>query len=330
MPAGPDPYSQYFYPSFLHGTGLDDATNTHPITKRILSFACNQVAGGPIVDMVMDNAQTDSGGVGLVVVRQLEVGHGDYGEYIGNRHLNMMIHDPSVAANLAGANKTVVHELGHALTLRHAYTSPIGGTLDAAQVRFLNPNQNCYFNDHDPAEAWECTMSYTGSAAGPFCGVCLLVLRLYDRPQITGPPTYGNDMMQYYQNGILTNVDAGQLAANSVVLASAIPATVQVGNELLLLPVGPAVNVNGMFSGPIVGRTNIGLVNGGAWNAQAIPDPGAPPPVGPPPPPAPTGAVTLTADVWGIQKVTGTTVGFVRVRFACRGVNFDQVIQVVP
>ncbi|MEM3385343.1 MAG: hypothetical protein QXE78_07440 [Nitrososphaeria archaeon] len=81
-----------------------------------------------------------------------------------------------------GMEMTFAHEFGHALFLRHAPTFFVRNSDIPYTTRYEGGgSEGPYWDEHDSEDMITCTMSYTDTNEWHFCGLCLLILRLYDR-----------------------------------------------------------------------------------------------------------------------------------------------------
>ncbi len=146
-----------------------------------------------------DAAQNTSLGLYVFLCKKLQAVSGALGQYMDEREFFMV--------TVGDATCTFVHEMGHALYLRHALTSfgtiqNVGGvnTLVAPFVTRDVAHTRGAWLDHDQDDAIVCVMSYqndyydktgksplaSGAVEWHFCAICLLKLRFWDTVLLRG------------------------------------------------------------------------------------------------------------------------------------------------
>ena len=102
----------------------------------------------------------------------------------GSRVGGMSIFDKMFYMIDSGAATAFVHELGHALFLRHGATFFVQNSSFPFTTRSETGSQSGpFWDDHDSQDIISCVMSYENYSPVEwhFCGLCLLSLRLYDK-----------------------------------------------------------------------------------------------------------------------------------------------------
>lgn len=166
-------YANYFLPSFS-GKGENWVNNHFPrVVKRFLKKAYEDTSRTD--PRREDSDQETTPGLYFFFSKPLHKESTDAGRYLGDREF-------WVSNRGKDSTGTLVHEMGHALFLRHSITE------------FDEENEvtkdilNDYWHDHDQRDAIPCAMAYSNDyyeenhpVEWHFCGVCLLTLRFYDR-----------------------------------------------------------------------------------------------------------------------------------------------------
>jgi len=102
----------------------------------------------------------------------------------GSRVGGMSIFDKMFYMINSGAATAFVHELGHALFLRHGATFFVQNSSFPFTTRSETASQSGpFWDDHDSKDIIPCVMAYENypPVEWHFCGLCLLSLRLYDK-----------------------------------------------------------------------------------------------------------------------------------------------------
>ena len=252
-------YRKYFYPPFLYAQ--EDDVHTHPITRDLIRLACQKKGltppfaptGGGTGDVDQDKPN----GLFVVVMKRLKPDHGDLGEFVHDRHLNTMYHGDDPDMTSVKFCRTVAHEIGHALHLAHAWTK-VGGECwyaaaepdladEAKRTTFflVDPNSDQLWHHqlayHDPNDAMECLMGYTGRDNAEFCGVCSLILRMYpiDKLKAPGNAGYQNEAVEFFKTGSILEV-VGTLGPSGYgVVPLADPHPLAIGASVEVIALGP-------------------------------------------------------------------------------------------
>jgi hypothetical protein len=244
-------------------------------------------------------------------MRKLVPDHSDLGEFVYDRQLNVMVHDDVTPLQQC---RTIAHEIGHAVALRHATTKSVAMKLNGAAFTLIFHNENDYqLRYHDPKHTLECLMGYTGVDDAEFCGLCSLIVRFYPIHKIAEPGEYGDTAMNFYAGGGLYQLNdaAGKLATDIPV-----PCDLTVGEDLFLIALGPNERYNPRWTQTTNiadGRVLLTDMPGSAWTAD-------------------NANVTVNAVAKGERscKVTGVTAGASVVKYKINNVEFTCNLTVVP
>jgi len=244
--AGPDPYTQWLFPAFLHpppGSGSGASPNTNDIralARLIVNHACANVA--PAITSPSTNTdQNNSEGFFIVYHQRPRPGISVVGASFGDR----MFWFSKMASN-ADTSNTVAHELGHALYCRHAHTNYPGvdwhdgaAPPNVTTVQLADSRANNQALDHDQADAFNCLMAYTGPVDADFCAVCALTLRFYDRVEIQKENRYRRPILSGLSPARLVEfVPSATSASGNDELHETI-SNVPVNGDILVMAVGP-------------------------------------------------------------------------------------------
>ncbi|RMH49180.1 MAG: hypothetical protein D6685_19515 [Bacteroidetes bacterium] len=184
-------YANYFLPDLPLPAGADRAdwcwTHGEALGKLFLKKAYKDTKR---TSPRSDKKQDDAPGLFVFLCKDLHAGSTALGMYMGDREFFMVTRGDGTV--------TFVHEMGHALYLRHAL------------IRFDRTNnitedlRNKNWLDHDQGDAIVCAMAYQNDYFGSdgktkrskrpvewhFCAVCALTLRHYDRVRMGADAAY--------------------------------------------------------------------------------------------------------------------------------------------
>jgi hypothetical protein len=300
-------YDKHFYPPFLRDK-VDDA-HTHPLSRAIIAHACAKSV--PVITSPVnggDDDQNSQNGIFVCMMRQLVPHHGDLGEFVYDRQLNVMVHSDVTPLQQC---RTIAHEIGHAVTLHHATTKSAPLQLNGANIKLLYHNEGEHqIRYHDPNHTLECLMGYTGVDDAHFCGLCSLIVSFYPIHKMVDAVAYGDTAMNFYAGGGVFELDSD---AGDVATDIPVPCNLKVGDELYLIALGPNERYNPRWSQAtniVDGRVLLTNVPGSTWT---------------------TDNVNVTA-VAGDRSctVTGVTVGASVVKYKINNVEFTCNVTVVP
>lgn len=185
-------YKNNFVPPRIRHLFTDPGTREQRIravARNILSRVCKVNAIDPVPED--DPKQRRDKGLYTLCVRQNDNGSiAGLGQYIGDRMLWVR-----VGESQAQTARTLVHELGHALYLRHSHLGPValalwdpdpdgGPNPTYIAHAFSEPPTIDYIFEHDQADAFDCVMSQESPVDAVPCGMCGLLLRFYDRKAV--------------------------------------------------------------------------------------------------------------------------------------------------
>jgi hypothetical protein len=202
-------YRQGLIPPALHGRVTTDQFQS--IARRIIRLGCMRAA--PAIPYPGDDAPQNNVPEGMFMLYALpgDPAIGLLGVYMGDGQY--FVGDRRTPVD------TTSHEMGHGIFLRHSYTNDFGWwwqdvagdwhrttpattfvAKDATRtaIHLIDPQENCFPLDHahdpsPPDRGFRCMMSYM--ELEPFCGICALGLRFYDRVQVQAGNRFQNQIM---------------------------------------------------------------------------------------------------------------------------------------
>lgn len=331
------------------GGGLN--SQIFPMAARIIKHACenlNLLYPGSTKGKKQDEEvrKKDSEGFFVALMHNPSPTSNLLGSSEGDRMFWFCVDATPNAADIAITTQTFQHEMGHAQYLRHAHTAgsvgggggggdpgsftptppAVGPAPGATNIRLFSayPSDNNQVIDHDQADAYDCTMSYTCSRlATPipdFCAVCNLTLRFYDRVEMQKSANFGNQIMQGQSpvtiaSVVFTAPDNFALTAPRNVGGTMTLPDLRVGTEYRLMAVGPEFSPtsNGRV---IKARANLTIAPS-APDTQFWSKTGA-------------GDLTITSTPTHYIKVRGVTAGKVTLQFSRSGLIASAEINVIP
>ena len=295
-------YGRYFFPTHLTDNYDRNRLSAAivNITRTVIEHACDNTTPRLLYPGSTDAKkqgpevrERDSAGFFIFLVRRLgsptapaaSVRIGNLlGSSFGDRMFwfaNTALH-PNAAVDLT--TQTLSHEMGHAQYLRHSHTQgPIAGfggggdqarwfaappasgpAPSAVNIRFFDSRHNNQILDHDQADAFNCLMSYTAPDAlkPPFCGMCTLTLRFYDRVEIQSEDEYQEQIMQGHDPASIARAgisssDVWTLREPPVVDGTPKLPDLRVGRSMIIVCVGVEFDYNVSSTATRKARVNL-------------------------------------------------------------------------
>ncbi len=295
-------YGQYFFPQHLTDNYTRNRLSAaiRNITRTVIEHACDNTSPRLLYPGSADGRrqgtevrERNSEGFFIFLVRRLgsptapaaSVRIGNLlGASFGDRMFwfaNTRVH-PNADVDLT--TQTLSHEMGHAQYLRHAHTQgPIAGfggggdqarwfaappasgpAPSAVNIRLFDSRKNNQILDHDQADAFNCLMSYTAPDAlkPPFCGMCTLTLRFYDRVEIQDEDEYQEEIMGGHDPAAIVRVSisgSGRWTLREPPTVDGTPKLpdLQVGRSMLIACVGAEFDYNVTSTATRKARVNL-------------------------------------------------------------------------